>query len=194
MSPLPTIYLASQSPRRRELLDQIGVRYEVVTAAVDERIQPRELPQNYVCRVALEKARAGWLALPPERRRPVLGADTTVVIGKRMLGKPTDRAQSLAMLRQLSGRTHRVLTAVALVGGPEAVRICRSDVTFRTLTIAECEAYWDSGEPLDKAGGYAIQGRAAQFIRRIEGSYSGVMGLPLFETAQLLRNTGITLL
>jgi septum formation protein len=194
MSALPEIYLASQSPRRRELLEQIGVGYEVLAVEVDEQLHGGECAESYVRRVALGKARAGWRQLPLDRRRPVLGADTAVVTGNDILGKPNDRDHALRMLQQLSGRTHSVLTAVALVGATEQVQVSRSDVTFRTITMAECEAYWDTGEPLDKAGGYAIQGHAAIFVSRIEGSYSGVMGLPLFETAELLQVAGIRVL
>jgi septum formation protein len=194
MSNLPDIYLASQSPRRQELLEQIGVDYEVLVVDVDEQVQGNERAEDFVCRVALDKARAGWCMLPEDSRRPVLGADTVVVTGSGILGKPRDREHATRMLQQLSGRTHTVLTAVALVGSTEAVQVRTSYVTFRTVTTAECEAYWDTGEPADKAGGYAIQGRAAIFISRIEGSYSGVMGLPLFETAELLKESGITIL
>lgn len=194
MSNLPDIYLASQSPRRRELLEQIGVSHEVLVVEVDEQVRDNESAQDFACRVALDKARAGWRTLAKDRRRPVLGADTVVVTGSGILGKPRDREHATRMLQQLSGRTHTVLTAVALVGLTEAVQVRTSYVTFRTVTTAECEAYWDTGEPADKAGGYAIQGRAAIFISRIEGSYSGVMGLPLFETAELLKESGITIL
>ena len=194
MSKLPDIYLASQSPRRRELLDQIGVDYAVLAVDLDEQVKDNESAQDYVCRIALEKARAGWNRLPEGRRRPVLGADTEVVTGSGILGKPQDREHAIRMLQQLSGRTHSVLTGVALVGATAAVQVRTSYVTFRTVTTAECAAYWDTGEPADKAGGYAIQGRAAIFISRIEGSYSGVMGLPLFETAELLQDAGIKVL
>jgi nucleoside triphosphate pyrophosphatase len=194
MSALPDIYLASQSPRRRELLEQIGVGYQVLAVEVDEPLHAGERAESYVRRVALDKARAGWQRLPPARQRPVLGADTAVVTDGGILGKPNDRDHALRMLQQLSGRTHRVLTAVALAGGSESVRISTSFVTFRTITTAEYAAYWDTGEPADKAGGYAIQGHAAIFISRIEGSYSGVMGLPLFETAELLQAAGIRVL
>ena len=194
MHKLPDIYLASQSPRRRELLDQIGVGYEVLLVEVDEQVKDNESAQDYVCRIALDKARAGWKLLAKDRRRPVLGADTAVVTGSGILGKPQDREHATRMLQQLSGRTHTVLTAVALVGATETVQLRTSYVTFRTVTTAECEAYWNSGEPVDKAGGYAIQGRAAIFISRIEGSYSGIMGLPLFETAELLQEAGIKVL
>ncbi len=192
--PVPPIYLASASPRRRELLDQIGVRYELLNTAVDETPRRGEMPELYVTRMALEKARAGR-ACARDARRPVLGADTTVVVGGQVLGKPRDRADGIAMLRRLSAVTHHVYTAVAVVDAErEASRLSVSAVRFRALSEAECAFYWDSGEPAGKAGGYAVQGRGAQFIVRLEGSYSGVMGLPLFETAELLREFGLDLL
>jgi septum formation protein len=185
------IYLASQSQRRRELLTQIGVNFEVIDVDVDERRLPNEPANAHVARLALDKSRAGRAMMPPGRHLPVLAADTIVVAGGEILGKPRDSDAHYAMLQLLSGRTHRVMTAVAL---DDAVRVSSSNVTFRTLTTDECAAYWASGEPADKAGGYAIQGLAAVFISRIEGSYSGVMGLPLFETAELLQGSGINIL
>lgn len=187
------IYLASASPRRRELLTQIGVAFDVVEVAVDETPRPGEAAEVYVVRLALAKAQAGHTLRPG---RPVLGADTAVVIDGVILGKPRDRADGLAMLERLSGRNHHVYTGVALVDGDgEAhTRLSASSVTFRTLSAAERSAYWAGGEPADKAGGYAVQGRAAMFVARLEGSYSGVMGLPLFETAELLETCGMTLL
>ena len=187
---LPLIYLASTSPRRRELLEQIGVAYQVVGAPVDETPRGGEAPEVYVLRMALEKARAGH-AQAADKPRPVLGADTTVVVGGAVLGKPRDRADGIAMLRRLSGVTHHVYSGVALVDADrEATRLSVSAVSFREIAERECAAYWQSGEPTDKAGGYAIQGRGALFVARLEGSYSGVMGLPLFETAELLREFG----
>lgn len=186
------IYLASSSPRRRTLLEQIGIRYRTLAVDVDEGVRLHETPEMYALRLALEKARAGWRSLDPQARCPVLGADTAVVIDGEVLGKPHDREHALAMLARISGRAHQVLTAVALVDDErETARLSVSTVTFRTITAAECEAYWDSGEPLDKAGGYAIQGRAAVFISRLDGSFSGVMGLPLYETAELLGEFGV---
>lgn len=191
------IYLASASPRRAELLPLIGVAFEVLHLldfAVDESVHGREAPALYVKRLALAKARAGVRAMRARGLpvRPVLGADTTVCIGREILGKPGDAAvpalEAARMLRLLSGRTHRVLTAVALVvGRRQQVVLSTSRVRFRHLTRAEIAAYVATGEPLDKAGGYAIQGAAAAFVSHLAGSYSGVMGLPLFETAQLLR-------
>lgn len=184
------VYLASASPRRRELLAQIGVAFEVVAVAVDEALRPGEAPEVYALRLAVAKARAGHAL---RAGRPALGADTAVVVDGAILGKPRDRADALAMLERLSGRTHHVHTAVALVAADGTVhsRLSVSAVTFRALSAAERAAYWASGEPADKAGGYAIQGRAAVFVARLEGSYSGVMGLPLFETAELLETCGI---
>jgi septum formation protein len=163
-------------------------------AEVDEARRPGEPAEDYVRRLALEKARAGWALLAGQTGFPVLGADTAVVADGRILGKPRDRDDGIEMLQALSGRSHQVLSAVALVAGREAVRVNASSVTFRTLTRPQCVAYWDTGEPLDKAGGYAIQGRAAVFVSRLEGSYSGVMGLPVYETAELLREFGISVL
>jgi septum formation protein len=195
MTGAPQLYLASQSPRRRELLHQIGVTHEVLTVSVDETPRRGESARDYVVRVALDKARAGQTLLAPGNPVPVLGADTGVVVAGTVLGKPADRAAGIAMLQRLSGGTHEVLSAVALAGpGGGATRLSASRVTFCTLTARECAAYWATGEPADKAGAYAIQGLAAVFITRLEGSYSGVMGLPLYETAELLKESGITVI
>jgi septum formation protein len=195
MTPNPVLYLASQSPRRRELLRQIGVSFEVLCVDVDEMLHPGESTRDYVTRVALDKACAGRALLAAGHARPVLGADTSVVVAGEVLGKPAGRAAAMRMLQRLSGSTHEVLSAVALAGGTgESVRVSTSHVSFRTLTERECAAYWATGEPADKAGAYAIQGLAAVFITRIEGSYSGVMGLPLFDTAELLNEYGITVI
>jgi nucleoside triphosphate pyrophosphatase len=190
----PHLYLASNSPRRAELLRQIGVNFRVIAAAIDESAVAGESPEAHVTRLALEKARAGHATLQDEHRRPVLGADTMVVAGDVVMGKPHNREDAIQMLQALSGRTHRVLSAVALVEKSEDCRLSVSQVTFRSLTRAECAAYWGTGEPGDKAGGYAIQGLAAMFVSRLEGSYSGVMGLPLCETAELLAAAGVRLL
>jgi len=188
----PAIYLASQSPRRRELLAQIGIAYRTVPAQVDENPYPDESPELFVLRMALAKARAGRAGSAPVEDRPVLGADTAVAVDWRILGKPRDRADALAMLGLLSGRTHRVLTAVALcTPAGETSRLSVSHVRFRPIAPAEVQAYWASGEPRDKAGAYAIQGLGAVFVEWLEGSYSGVMGLPLFETAELLAEAGM---
>lgn len=187
----PLIYLASRSPRRRELLTQLGVTYRLLDIEADETPGPGESPADYVLRVSRAKAKIGRKAVAGAQLLPVLAADTCVVVEGCMLGKPRDREEGLRMLQRLSGKRHHVYTAVALADGGLQSRLSLSRVTFRTLSRRECEAYWESGEPADKAGGYAIQGRAAQFISDLQGSYSGVMGLPLYETAELLRRGGI---
>ncbi|MFI8745381.1 Maf family protein [Pseudomonas sp. NPDC077186] len=186
------LFLASASPRRRELLAQIAVPCVTQIAAIDENPLPDEPAAAYVERLAREKARAGLAALGEPADAVVLGADTAVVLDGRILGKPADFAESRAMLQALSGRSHQVLTAVALAGGGrEAARVVASEVTFRALSEGEIEAYWASGEPCDKAGSYGIQGLAAVFVSRLAGSYSAVVGLPLCETAELLGEFGI---
>jgi septum formation protein len=189
------VYLASASPRRGELLRQIGVPFEVRPAEIAETQAAGETPDALVLRLAAEKADVVWRRVPAEERRPVLGADTAVVLDERVLGKPADEAEAEAMLAALSGRTHRVLTAVALRCGDRAeTLLSSSEVRFRATTRDERAAYCRSGEPLDKAGGYGIQGRAAMFVEHLAGSYSGVVGLPLFETAALLARCGVALL
>ncbi len=199
-----SIYLASRSPRRRELLRQIGVTFEIIPlreaprhpADVDETPRPGETPDAYVLRVACEKAQAA-VGITRARRlagRPVLAADTTVVCDDMILGKPENAAAAVRMLASLAGRAHRVLTAVAVKAGDVIdTRVSESQVWFRALTAEEIRRYVATGEPTDKAGAYAVQGRAAAFITRIEGSYSGIMGLPLAETAELLRVHGISI-
>jgi septum formation protein len=187
----PQLYLASASPRRKQLLEQLGLRCAVLPADVDESLRPGEDPQAYVMRLARLKA-----ATAAERlggpQVPVLGADTAVVLEGAVLGKPRTQAEGLAMLAQLSGRRHQVLSAVALwSSGRLESAVSESRVSFRAIPADEARAYWASGEPADKAGGYAIQGRGAVFVERLEGSYSGVMGLPLYETADLLRKAGV---
>jgi len=190
----PLIYLASASPRRSALLTQIGVAHRVEPVAVDESVASAEAPATYVTRLAALKAETLWRRLTEPDRLPVLGSDTTVVVDDRILGKPADEDECVRMLQLLSGRTHQVHTAVALRSAAgSAVRLSVSEVTFRELTRAEMRDYWRTGEPADKAGGYAVQGRAAIFISRIAGSYSGIMGLPLFETAELLASQKITM-
>jgi septum formation protein len=185
--PPPVLLLASASPRRRELLWQIGVPHVIAAAAIDEQPLHGEAPSDCVGRLALAKAQRIW-----KGGLPVLGADTAVVVDGQMLGKPGTRDTALAMLALLSGRAHEVLTAVALVDARgSGLRLSRSEVRFRELDAVECERYWRSGEGSDKAGGYAIQGLAAVFISELRGSYSGVMGLPLFETAALLDAAGV---
>jgi septum formation protein len=195
---LPVIYLASASPRRSQLLEQIGVAHRVMPVDIDESVRAGERPADYVVRLAGQKAEALWARLPAHDRAAaaILGSDTTVTLDGQIFGKPSDRADGLAMLRRLSGRTHQVLTAVALCVGTPAnaasceVRLSESEVTFGTLSDLDIEGYWSTGEPLGKAGGYAVQGRAAAFIVRIAGSYSGIMGLPLADTAELLHKIG----
>jgi septum formation protein len=186
-----SIILASASPRRQELLRQIGVAHRVQPADLDESGRPGEDPGGYVRRLAAAKAEAVYAAEPA---RPVLAADTAVVLGAELFGKPADRTDCLRMLAALAGRTHQVLTAIAVrhAGGLlEALSV--NEVTFRALSAAECRRYVATGEPLGKAGGYAVQGLAATFITRLAGSYSGVMGLPLAETATLLAAAGVRL-
>ena len=210
------IHLASKSPRRRVLLDQIGVDHAVVDAPIEETRGVGELPERFAERMACEKALAGLAVLGDARAAPVLGADTVVVLDGQVLGKPRDEAHAVAMLQVLSGRMHHVISAVAIAGihtcdagnrragdgahGPIAgagagdapqVMTSTSRVWFRELSYEERHAYCATGEPLNKAGAYAIQGRAAMFVTRLDGSYSGVMGLPLFETASLLREAGV---
>ena len=178
-----SIYLASGSPRRRELLQQIGVAFQVIGADLDETALQGETPLAYVSRLAQAKAAVGWERSRNSGESPVLAADTAVVLDGRILGKPSGMNHAIAMLLELSGRTHEVLTAVALrsSSGIEG-KVSRSVVTFRSIDRSEARAYWETGEPSDKAGAYAIQGYAAIFIADLKGSYSGVMGLPLFET------------
>jgi septum formation protein len=189
---MATLHLASGSPRRRELLAQIGVSFVTLSASIDETALPDEPAERYVERLAREKAQAGLAALAAAADCVVLGADTSVVLDGRILGKPESRAEALATLAALSGREHQVLTAVALASaGRIESRVVTSRVRFRPLRAGEAEAYWDTGEPCDKAGSYGIQGLAAVFVSQIEGSYSAVVGLPLCETAQLLEEFGI---
>ena len=183
----PPILLASASPRRSALLRQIDVDHDVRPVDIDETPRTGEPPAQYALRLAEEKARVLWQRLEPAERRPVLAADTTVAIGLEILDKPLDREDAARILARLSGRAHEVHTAVALLhdGGADA-RVSTSTVTFRDMSAAEIEWYWRTGEPADKAGAYAVQGHGAIFIRHLAGSYSGVMGLPLYETWELL--------
>jgi septum formation protein len=220
-SPPVDLYLASRSPRRFELLAQLGIRARVVAGETDEAPRPGEAPEAYVARIAGAKALAGWATLSTRAERPLLAADTAVVIDEQILGKPADAEDALQMLALLSGRSHSVLTAVTLLGAvtgqgpspepePEAATgsaadsaavsaacqgssqvLVRTEVRMRRITPSEAAAYWATGEPRDKAGAYAIQGRGAVFVESIRGSYSNVVGLPLFETAALLREHGI---
>ncbi|MCX7627765.1 MAG: Maf-like protein [Methylophilaceae bacterium] len=191
------IYLASRSPRRGELLRQIGVAFEVLPADIDETVREGESPEHYVLRLAKEKAETGVRRILASGRPilPVLAADTTVCADGEILGKPENEAAAAAMLRRMSDRWHTVLTAVAVAHGDRMeVALSSTQVEMAPLNEAEIAAYVASGEPRDKAGAYAIQGLAGTFIRRIEGSYSGVMGLPVYETAQLLKKFGIRVL
>ncbi len=185
-------HLASQSPRRRQLLEQLGVEFAIVDVEVTEQRAAGESPSTYVSRVARDKARAGLARLSAVQDAWVLGADTEVVLDDEVFGKPRDAEAAAAMLRRLSGRTHEVISAVWLVGlQREQSSACVSQVRFATLDEPTIAAYVATGEPFGKAGGYAIQGRGAALIEHLQGSYSGVMGLPLFETAQLLRHGDI---
>lgn len=184
------LFLASKSPRRRELLGQIGIPFQVLETDIDETWDGTGNINNFIVRLALDKARAGKRHTQPGD--PVLAADTEVVIDGRILGKPRDSGHAVEMLQSLSGRTHQVLSAVALIGSVEESSLNISRVSFKVLTPEECRSYCNTGEPLGKAGAYAIQGRAAAFITRLEGSFSGVMGLPLSETRELLIKAGIT--
>lgn len=188
------IYLASSSPRRKELLQQMGVSFKVVPQAVEETHKHTETAADYVSRLALEKAREG-MSQQKNQDIPVLGADTAVIFNGRILGKPKDKENAIEMLLTLSGQTHQVMTAVALVNQQQIEQaISISDVSFARLDRTLCEKYWHSGEPIDKAGSYGIQGLAALFIDRLKGSYSGVMGLPIYETNVLLNKFAIKLL
>ena len=187
------LILASASPRRQALLKQVGIAFRQQVAEIDETPLENEAAEDYVVRLALEKARA-VRQHSVDDGLPVLGADTAVVIDGRLLGKPKSPAHARQMLQLLSGREHRVMSAVALVGSREAVQISVSRVWFRPLGENEIDAYWRTGEPQDKAGAYAIQGVGAIFIERLEGSYTGVMGLPLYETGRLLQDFGIQIL
>lgn len=199
MSAPDYIYLASQSPRRRELLTQIGVAHELLLPTPDEDAESLEVvlegdtPAVYVQRVTALKliAARARLASASGQKRPILCADTTVALGDTILGKPADAEDAKRMLRALAGGTHRVFTAVAVAWGEKTAQACsESVVTFSAMSEDDIAAYVASGEPMGKAGAYGVQGRAAAFIARIEGSYSGIMGLPLFETAQALREVG----
>lgn len=201
----PLLYLASHSPRRRELLRQINVRFETLLlrsdrmrgSDVEEIVRAGEAPADYVTRITLEKARMGAARARERGMAPgvVLAADTEVVIDGEALGKPRDAAAATQMLTRLSGRSHEVLSAVAVATGETQIdiRLARSVVSLKVLDPVELRRYVSSGEPLDKAGAYGIQGLGALFVTRLEGSYSAVMGLPLFETAELLRNHGFDL-
>jgi septum formation protein len=193
------IYLASKSPRRRELLRQVGVEFELLLndSEINEDVLPGEAPYDYVARVTRDKAEHALEVMMRRQlpMRPVLAADTTVVVDTAILGKPADMNEAMQMMRRLSGRTHQVLTSVAVAAGDQLWQITQSsDVEFALLTEETILAYCDTPEPYDKAGGYGIQGPAAIFITNISGSYSGIAGLPLFETVQLLQKAGVHIL
>lgn len=199
------IYLASRSPRRRELLKQIGINFEVlimrsfptVRADVDETPQPGESPGDYVTRIAANKAMTGWTRAQERRlpRLPVLGADTTVTLSGEIIGKPVNAEDAAKVLRKLSGHEHEVFSAVAVAMNDNVTtKLSCSRVRFAELTDSMIQDYVDTGESMDKAGAYGVQGKAATFIAEINGSYSGIMGLPLFETAQLLKQVGFPIL
>lgn len=191
----PDILLASRSPRRRELLTQIGISFDLSKVVVAEVPRTGEAPTEYVSRVAMDKAMAGWQLEGRLREIPVLGADTAVILGEQIMGKPRNREQVLEMLGSLSGQTHRVMSAVALVFGEQRLsRVVTTEVTFREISTQEIINYWNTHEPVDKAGGYAIQGYGAIFATNMVGSYSNVVGLPLYETSQLLSELNISIL
>lgn len=183
-----TVFLASRSPRRRELLKQIGIEFEVIEITIDEYWHEDEQPHHYVQRMALEKARAAKNMIHQNSGWIILAADTSVVLDNKVLGKAEDNLQAGEMLRLLSGRRHCVYSAVAIATiNDEEVMLSTSNINFRLLSEPEITDYCNTGEPIGKAGAYAIQGRAAAFIERLEGSYSGVVGLPVYETARLLK-------
>ncbi len=183
------LVLASSSPRRKALLDQIGVRYKVVPVDIDETAWKDELPEDYVQRMAAAKSQRGQILT--ERILPVLGADTIVVTGRNILGKPENKDQAVEMLTRLSGCSHQVMSAVSIRTHRHFQILSATTVHFRSLSDREIASYWDTGEPHDKAGAYGIQGIGAVFVSRIEGSFSGVVGLPLFETSELLMKIGV---
>jgi septum formation protein len=186
----PRFYLASRSPRRVEMLRALGYRFDCLPADVDETPLPDEAPVAFAARMALAKARSA--AARAEWPLPVIGADTDVSVAGRILGKPADQRDALAMLAALSGRSHQVCSAVAIVHGEQTLQaLSVTDVLFGDVSADDALAYWNSGEPADKAGAYAIQGGAARWVREIRGSYTGVVGLPLFETCELLTRLGI---
>lgn len=188
------LYLASRSPRRRELLNQIGVIHALVAGDIDETPKSGEAPDSYVIRMATEKACAGLVTMRQHASvpRPVLAADTSVIIDGRMLGKPIDRRDAVAMLTELGNREHQVMTAAAITNGEQLEhRLSVTRVLFQPLSEAQIIRYWQTGEPQDKAGAYGIQGLGAVFVREVQGSYSGVVGLPIAETVELLDCFGV---
>lgn len=201
----PDFLLASASPRRAELLQQIGARFLTTPVDIDETVLVGELPKDYVCRMAMEKAQVGWRAQETidSKKLPALGADTAVVLDSKIFGKPDSESTAVEMLLALSETTHSVLSAVALCDGilhngvlregtMTAVRLSETRVTFRRLSEAECHRYWRTGEPADKAGAYGIQGMGAVFVTKVEGSYSAIVGLPISETCELFQQFDIS--
>jgi septum formation protein len=184
------LILASQSPRRKELLAQLGYQFDCLPAGIDETVLPDESPYDYVKRIAFNKAQ--FIAGTLDNNCIVLGSDTSVIFENNILAKPIDLADSMVMLGLLSGKTHQVLTAISVVDAEKSTtQIIETQVTFKTLTEQEIIAYWHTGEPQDKAGSYGIQGIGGQFVSHIAGSYSAVVGLPLYQTAQLLAQFGM---
>jgi len=185
----PSLILASASPRRSDLLTQLGLKHNIQIADIDETVYPNEKPADYVVRVAHEKSRV--IQQRNNNTDIILAADTSVVLNDYIMGKPENLEHALSMLTSLSGNTHQVYSAISLRGQSTQQAVSISNVTFRILSESEIINYWHTGEPADKAGAYAVQGLASIFIQSIQGSFSGIMGLPLFETAQLLSNEGI---
>jgi septum formation protein len=186
------LLLASQSPRRAELLKQLNVPFTALSCDIDETCWPEEESYDYVVRLATEKAAAGWQRCVHQKYMAALGSDTSVVIGDTILGKPEDKDDFVRMMQRLSSKTHEVKTAVSVVNGSmQETLVVSTEVMFKTLSMNEIDWYWSTGEPIDKAGGYAIQGFGGQFVKRIVGSYSAVVGLPLYETAELLKKFGV---
>lgn len=182
---LPAIYLASQSPRRKALLSQLGIQFDIISAEIDETPYVNEPPADHVNRLAIEKAKAGWQV--SDKTRAVLGSDTIVVIGQTILGKPKNEQDAINTLLSLSDKTHQVMTSVALVQNEKIqYELVISEVEFGAINAAQALSYWQTGEPKDKAGSYAIQGLGGQFVRRINGNYSAIVGLPLYHTKALL--------
>ena len=195
--PINQIYLASRSPRRRQLLKQIGVNFEMRPVSIDETLEKGEAPADYVCRMARAKAEQGWLSLMQRKLplRPLLAADTVVVLRGKIIGKPDSLAHGRKMLSSLSGQTHKVLTAVAVISKDKIQEsLSTTTIRFRDISQSEITSYLNGTESHDRAGSYAMQGRAAIFIIKISGSYSGALGLPIFETAQLLEKFNIKIL
>jgi septum formation protein len=188
------LLLASQSPRRAELLKQLNVTFNTLSCDIDETCWPNEESYSYVARLAAEKALTGWRACEPQRYVAALGADTSVVVDDTILGKPESKDDFISMMQQLSSRTHEVKTAVSVVNNKaQETLVVSTEVMFKALSMNEIDWYWSTGEPADKAGGYAIQGLGGQFVKRIVGSYSAVVGLPLYETAELLKEFGVVI-